>query len=59
MDFVERLFGISPDAGSGAFEACLIVAAVVAICTVLFRHVLRRAWARLLDQVVQYRTRLK
>ena len=33
MDFIERIFGVSPDGGSGSFEAMLLflpVAAVVA-----------------------------
>lgn len=25
MDFIERLFGVSPDGGSGSFEAMLII----------------------------------
>jgi len=31
MDFVERLFGISPDAGSGAFELLLFVLPVLIV----------------------------
>jgi len=30
MDFVERLFGISPDQGTGFFEVMFILAPVVA-----------------------------
>ena len=29
MDFIERIFGVAPDAGSGTLEAALVVAAVV------------------------------
>ena len=29
MNFVERLFGITPDAGSGSLETALVVAVVV------------------------------
>ncbi len=36
MDFIERLFGLAPDAGSGATEA-LIVAAVVLTLVSLYR----------------------
>jgi len=28
MDFIERIFGISPDGGSGATEAMIIVAVI-------------------------------
>jgi hypothetical protein len=28
MDFIERIFGVSPDGGSGATEAMIIVAVV-------------------------------
>lgn len=31
MDFVERLFGISPDGGSGAYEALLFLLPFVAL----------------------------
>lgn len=34
MDFIERIFGISPDGGSGAFEVLLFlipIASIVAI----------------------------
>ena len=31
MDFVERLFGISPDGGSGAYEALLFLLPVLAL----------------------------
>jgi hypothetical protein len=38
MDFIERIFGISPDGGNGATEAVLVtflVAAVIAACSVI------------------------
>lgn len=31
MDFIERIFGISPDGGSGAFEFLLFLIPVVGI----------------------------
>jgi hypothetical protein len=31
VDFIEQLFGISPDGGSGSFEAMLIALPVVAV----------------------------
>jgi hypothetical protein len=29
MEFIERIFGVSPDTGSGLFEALLFVAPIV------------------------------
>jgi hypothetical protein len=29
MEFIERIFGVSPDAGSGLFEALLFVVPIV------------------------------
>ena len=31
MDFVEHIFGVSPDAGSGAYEALLLLLPFVAL----------------------------
>jgi len=31
MDFIERIFGISPDAGSGAFEVVLFLIPLVGL----------------------------
>jgi hypothetical protein len=31
MDFIERIFGISPDGGSGAFEFLLLAIPVLAL----------------------------
>jgi hypothetical protein len=38
MDFVERLFGISPDGGSGAFEGLILVLAMAAPLLLVRRH---------------------
>ena len=35
MDFIERIFGISPDGGSGAFEFLLFAVPVVGILAIL------------------------
>jgi hypothetical protein len=37
MDFIERLFGIAPDAGNGSTEA-VIVAAIAFVAAVLLRR---------------------
>ncbi len=44
MDFVESWFGISPDGGSGVFEACMILAVVIVGVAFLFRGRLQAAW---------------
>lgn len=44
MDFIETLFGISPDGGDGSLEALWIAAIVVAAVAFVFR---RRIIARL------------
>lgn len=48
MDFIERIFGFSPDAGSGLFELLLFVLPVLGL-VVLWRarsrSSLRRLWS--------------
>ena len=41
MDWIEQLFGISPDGGDGSFEA-LILAIIVAVAVVSLARVVRR-----------------
>lgn len=36
MDFVERIFGFSPDNGSGSFEAAIILAATAVIAAAIW-----------------------
>jgi hypothetical protein len=36
MDFIERIFGISPDGGSGSFEAMLLFLPVAAIAAFIW-----------------------
>jgi hypothetical protein len=38
MDFVERLFNMSPDAGSGALEAACILAILMVFAALLVRR---------------------
>jgi hypothetical protein len=33
MDFIERIFGISPDAGSGAFELILVAVPILILAS--------------------------
>jgi len=38
MDFIEKIFGISPDGGSGALEFLLIAIPIAGICYLAFRR---------------------
>jgi hypothetical protein len=38
MDFIERLFGIAPDGGSGSLEFLLLVIPLAGIAYVAFRR---------------------
>ena len=33
MDFIERIFGMAPDGGSGSIEAAIVIAAAALIMT--------------------------
>ena len=50
MDFIERMFGISPDGGNGALEmSLLLVVAAIPLVIVLRRRLLspfQRLWER-------------
>ena len=37
MDFIERLFGVSPDGGDGSLELLWIAAVIVAVGAFVFR----------------------
>jgi hypothetical protein len=43
MDFIERIFGVAPDGGSGALEMALFL---VPVATVALAAFLRSRWAR-------------
>jgi hypothetical protein len=43
MDFIERIFGVSPDGGSGSFEFLLFAIPIIAIVAIwAFRNRSRR-----------------
>jgi hypothetical protein len=42
MDFIEQVFGISPDGGDGTTELAYIAALLVAITAVILRRAARR-----------------
>ena len=45
MDFIERIFGVSPDGGSGAFEALLFLLPVLGVCALwLQRRFAGKRW---------------
>ena len=43
MDFIERLFGISPDGGSGALEAVYFIAIAASAVVIFWKRTGRRA----------------
>jgi hypothetical protein len=43
MDFIERIFGVSPDGGSGSLELLLFLVPIVAVLAIRWvRHRARR-----------------
>jgi hypothetical protein len=50
MDFIETIFGVSPDGGSGATEALYIALVIVAVFAWVMRRPLRRAFLAAVSQ---------
>ncbi len=51
MDFIERLFGLTPDGGDGSLEAVWLAAIAVSVVLVVFRRrLIRRVSAKTGDQ---------
>jgi hypothetical protein len=46
MDFIERIFGIAPDGGSGAFEFLLFALPIAGIALIVARRRQRRRQRR-------------
>ena len=42
MDFIERIFGVSPDAGDGSLEFVYLVTAVAAVAVIAYMRYRRR-----------------
>ena len=42
MDFIEKLFGLAPDGGSGTFELLLIAVPVAGLCYLALKRRLRQ-----------------
>ena len=55
MDFIERIFGISPDGGSGVTEALYLLVFSAFALVIIFRQRL----ARLLSCAISAQTRTK
>ena len=53
MDFIERLFGISPDGGDGSLEMLYIAVAILLVVDLLFRyrHILASLFMHYLEQL--------
>jgi hypothetical protein len=51
VDFVERCFAISPDGGTGVFEASLILAVLMVCCIWVFRDKLSAKSFRPINKV--------
>jgi hypothetical protein len=46
MDFIERLFGISPDGGDGSTEVLVIGVVVLLIVALTWSWLHRKGWGR-------------
>lgn len=46
MDFIERIFGLAPDGGSGAFEVLLFAIPLIGIVALWRRRLARRQQGR-------------
>jgi hypothetical protein len=46
MDWIERLFGLSPDGGDGSTEALYLIALLIAAMLVFGRRYFARIWQR-------------
>jgi len=42
MDFIEQLFGLSPDGGNGAFEILLFFVPMAIAAALWFSHAIKR-----------------
>ena len=42
MDFIEKIFGLSPDGGDGSFEFMLFAIPIGGVCYLLYRRRQRR-----------------
>jgi hypothetical protein len=47
MDFIERIFGISPDGGSGLFEVMLFAVPILILMSLAMRRRLQRSFRKI------------
>jgi hypothetical protein len=50
MDFIEQLFGVSPDAGTGATEAALLIGLAMVVFYLVKRRQSAFTWGRRIDR---------
>jgi len=50
MDFIEQLFGVSPDAGTGATEAALLIGLAMVVFYLVKRRQSAFTWRRRIDR---------
>lgn len=58
MDFIEGLFNISPDGGSGATELLFLVAGLIAVAVAIWRIRARRSTHKASAEVHSYQMKL-
>lgn len=56
MDWIERLFHLSPDGGSGSFELSVVIGALVAIAMIAASAVRLLPWVTRWYRVLQERS---
>lgn len=49
MDFIERLFGVSPDGGNGTLEAVYLLVIAVVVAMIAWRKLPLSRWRRKSD----------
>jgi hypothetical protein len=55
MDFVERWLNVSPDGGSGSFEAATILAVLIVVCILGFGRKVQTVWDKRLGNIARPR----
>jgi hypothetical protein len=53
MDFIEQIFGVSPDGGSGTLELLLFLIPIAGMCIIAAKKLMRRNSADSISAVVK------